>query len=103
MAVKKAKEKNLEKRIRDFVRDVAGGEVIKLVAGGINGYPDDLILLPGTSLGYACVVEVKSEGCNLTPLQQVQRRKIENLKIPYYIVDSEASLTDFKLNIQYAF
>lgn len=91
--VRKAKEKNLERRTCDYVKG-EGGLAIKLVAVGLTGLPDRLFLMPG---GRICFAEFKSHGKALEVRQTVMKKLIIGLGFRVYKIDSEDALTEFKM------
>lgn len=52
--------------------------------------PDRLIILPGGKMGF---IEVKAPGQKPRPLQNLQHKKLRNLEVPVYILDSPDTLT----------
>ena len=95
MLLKKASEKNLERKLRSAVVSV-DGLCLKLLPINFRGFPDRTILLPGGRLIFA---EIKSEGYNkntATVKQQgVVRRLLERMGFKYYLIDTEAALQEF--------
>lgn len=95
LKLKKATEKNLERKLRLAVIAI-GGLCLKLLPISFRGFPDRTMLLPG---GRIIFVEIKSEGYNKnTPTvkqQGVVRRLLEGLGFRYYLIDTEAALQEF--------
>lgn len=93
--MKKAQEKNLEKRLRVFV-EKCGGECLKFHSSFNRSWPDRFILLPGNLF---LLVEAKTEGKDLTPLQKQRVRKAIKMGFTVFVLDSEQSLTEIKNSI----
>lgn len=84
-------EKNLEKKLRDAVRE-KGGIAYKFVSPGNSGVPDRLVLLPGGRLVFA---EMKTERGDLTGLQKMQIARIKALGFDVRVVKGEKGLEEF--------
>lgn len=94
----KAKEKNLEKRLREEVRKL-GGLALKLWPLSYAGLPDRIILLPG---GRVKFVELKSEGQKPNGLQLIMHGKLERIGFPVWVIDTADAVTEFLLYCQKA-
>lgn len=88
--IKKAREKRLEPRFRDRVKEM-GGECRKFHSTFDPGWPDRDVLMPGRKFYFA---EIKSEGKSLTKLQKVKVRRARALGFPVFLIDSEESLRE---------
>lgn len=77
------KEKQVEQKLVKAVRD-AGGMCPKLVAPGMDGMPDRMVLLPGGRIGF---VEVKSPGKVPRPLQLARHRQLRALGFQVFVLD----------------
>lgn len=84
-------EKQIETRLRDRVKQ-AGGKALKFVSPGYNGVPDRLIFMPG---GRIYLVELKTPGKKLTPLQQKRKQEFKQLGFRYYVIDSYEAVEGF--------
>lgn len=69
------KEKDIEKILRDRVREL-GGRAYKWTSPGNDGVPDRIVILPG---GRPVFVELKTERGELSPLQKVQISRLRKL------------------------
>lgn len=92
----KQSEKVTEKYLNDEVKKLDGLS-IKLLSSLFNGLPDRLVLLPEAIIFFA---ELKSEGKNLSKIQQIVRAKIIKLGFSVYKIDKaeqvDKILTPFK-------
>jgi hypothetical protein len=91
MLIGKAKEKNLEPRLREKVKRL-GGLAIKFFCVSFTGFPDRMVLMPG---GLIWFVELKSQGKTRSPRQRVVTRLLARLGFKVRLVDSEESLQAF--------
>lgn len=78
------KEKNLESRLRDRIKQL-GGWSIKLLSLHISGLPDRLCLLPGGKLFFA---EIKTTNKKPRKIQLVVHNKLRDLGFKVYVLDS---------------
>jgi hypothetical protein len=92
----KAKEKNLEKRVRELLKSV-GGLGVKLGVTYMVGMPDRLCLLPG---GRAFFAEIKSEGKKPTLVQRKVHGQLKAIGFDVLVVDSELSYLKFKQYVE---
>lgn len=69
------KESEIEKRLRDRVKQM-GGRAYKFVSPGNDGVPDRIIIMPGRQ---PIFVELKTETGRLSALQKVQIERLKNL------------------------
>ena len=81
------KESKLERQLVSGV-ERAGGLIYKFTSSGNAGVPDRLILISGKIY----FVEVKAPGQKLRPIQQYQKRRIEEQGVKVFVVDSPESL-----------
>lgn len=79
-------EKAIESYLCHLVRG-AGGIPLKYSSGTSTGYPDRLLLFPG---GEMIWVEVKSAGCNPTPLQSHRMQQLRTMGFRVRLCDSRA-------------
>jgi len=79
------RERNIEKYLRDRVRDV-GGLAMKWVSPGNNGVPDRIVFLPG---GRIVFVELKAPGKKPTALQLHQHERLRTLGQLVIVIDSK--------------
>jgi hypothetical protein len=70
----------------------AGGQAIKLVAAGENGWPDRLCLLPGGVLAFA---ELKAPGKKATALQLHRIKTLQDLGFVAEVLDSRTTVLEF--------
>lgn len=68
-------EKEIEKRLRDCVKQL-GGLCLKMVCPGFTGVPDRMILLPG---GHILFAELKAPGKRERPRQAYVQRLLARL------------------------
>lgn len=97
MLQKKAKEKNLERKLRTTVSRL-GGMCLKFVSPGFTGVPDRIVLMPG---GLIYFVELKSEGRRLSARQRTVFAKMANNTCPVWVIDSEKTYDNFKNCIEF--
>lgn len=84
------KEKNLESRLRDRVKQL-GGWSIKLLSLHISGLPDRLCLLPGGKLFFA---EIKTTNKKPRKIQLVVHNKLRDLGFKVYVIDSTEKIKE---------
>ncbi|MBC3179372.1 VRR-NUC domain-containing protein [Corynebacterium lujinxingii] len=77
-------EKAIERKLMTLTKE-RGGYCPKFTSPGTAGMPDRIIILPGGKMGF---VEVKAPGQQPRPLQKVQHKKLRDLDIPVYVLDS---------------
>ena len=87
MTLKKAQEKNIEKRLRAYVAKI-GGIGLKFASSYYTGWPDRFIFMPW---GRVYLAEIKSEGKKLTPKQENRVARARKMKFTVFIIDSETS------------
>jgi hypothetical protein len=97
------RESEVQKQIIDYIEDVLGGYVIKVVRANAAGVPDLLACIPmriatqdGITSGVFFGIEVKREGLkdNTSELQKYHLTLIKNSGGKALVVDS---LIDFEL------
>lgn len=84
------KEKNLESRLRDRIKQL-GGWSIKLLSLHISGLPDRLCLLPGGKLFFA---EIKTTNKKPRKIQLVVHNKLRDLGFKVYVIDSTEKIKE---------
>lgn len=84
----KAKEKNLELRLRKKIGQM-GGVALKFQSPFNTGWPDRFVLMPG---GKLFLVELKSEGKKLTLKQNIRITQARLLGFVVFVVDSDQTL-----------
>lgn len=82
------REKTIEQKFREAVRD-AGGLAVKFTSPGWDGMPDRLALLPGGRMAF---VEVKAPGKKPRPLQLARHRTLRQLGFRVYVLDEEGQI-----------
>ncbi len=97
LKMKKAQEKNLERRLCQFVQK-CGGECLKFQSPYNTGWPDRFIFMPDNTFFFA---EIKTEGEELTLKQKARVKKARKMGFTVFIIDSEAALDNaiFVLNL----
>jgi hypothetical protein len=93
---RKAKEKNLETRVRELLKSTGGGSVKMGVVHWI-GFPDRLCLIP---MGFAFFAEIKSEGKKPTLIQRKVHDWLRSIGFDVLVVDSELSYLKFKQYVE---
>ena len=83
MEGKKLSEKEIEKKLRDRVRQ-RGGCAYKFVSPGMSGVPDRLVVMPDNRIGF---VELKAPGKVSRPEQCHQQRRLERLGCYVAVLD----------------
>ena len=83
-------ESSLEAFFRKRVK-LLGGQAIKL-APHEGGIPDRLVIMPG---GHMFLVELKSDGGTVSPIQAVWHGRIEKLGVAVHVVRGRAGVLDF--------
>lgn len=83
--LKVTNEKNLEKRLKEYVKGF-GGLGLKWISPGIRGVPDRLLFLPG---GVLFIVETKSARGKTRPAQKVIHQKLTDLGFKVYLIKPE--------------
>lgn len=86
-----ASESQIEKKLRDEIKK-NGGLALKFVSPGCRGVPDRLVFMPN---GRIYLVELKSPGQKLRPLQKHMRKKFIDLGFKYYVIDSYKAIEVF--------
>lgn len=81
-------EKELEKMLRDRVRE-AGGCAYKFVSPGMSGVPDRLVVLPDNCIGF---VELKAPGKKSRPEQCYQQQRLSRLGCYVTVLDNPADI-----------
>ncbi len=70
-------EKEIERKLKDMVKEKLKGKCLKWVCPGWRGVPDRILLLPG---GRVYFVETKRpKGSKVDPLQTWWKRQLEGL------------------------
>ena len=69
------RERDIEKILKDEVKNL-GGRAYKWVSPGNSGVPDRIVVFPGRPPVF---VELKTETGKLTPLQEVQIKRLREL------------------------
>jgi len=82
-------EKVIERKLVTLTKE-RGGYCPKFTSPGTAGMPDRIIILPGGKMGF---VEVKAPGQKPRPLQNLQHKKLRNLDVPVYVLDSPDTST----------
>ena len=85
------REKDVEEYLRDQVKAL-GGKAYKFVSPGNAGVPDRMVCLPGGGVAF---VELKAPGKKPTPLQEAQHRKMRNLGLSVFVLDSKLGVDLF--------
>jgi hypothetical protein len=86
-----AKEKLLEKNLREKVRAL-GGLALKLWAISFSGLPDRMILMPGGRVYFA---EIKETGKKPTPVQLRVHKLLRKLGFEVWVIDTNEELNKF--------
>lgn len=88
-------EKAIEGRLVKLV-EANGGEAIKVSAIGLRGFPDRLIVAPGSR---ALFVETKAPSGRLSPQQKHWKRLLERfgfrVAVPYTLEEVDALVSEF--------
>lgn len=84
-------EKKIEEKLRDEVKKL-GGMALKFVSPSHAGVFDRVVLLPG---GKVWFVELKRPGKELSALQKIFRRELDQLKTPYRVIDDMQKVKTF--------
>lgn len=89
-------EKVFEREVSRHVESI-GGMAIKMSSAFIKGLPDRLFIYR-TPDGFprTVFVEFKSTGKEPTKIQLFVHEKIRHLGIPVYVIDSVATVNEFK-------
>lgn len=82
------REKDLEKKFREQVRQ-AGGRAYKFVSPGNSGVPDRLVVLPEGHIGF---VELKQKGKIPTKLQEMQMEFLRRMGFYVRVLDSPGDI-----------
>ena len=77
------REKSIEQKLVKAVK-AAGGICPKLIAPGMDGMPDRILLLPGCRIGF---VEVKAPGKRPRPRQRHLHRLLRTLGFPVFVME----------------
>lgn len=77
------REKFIERKLVEAVRAMEG-IAPKLIAPGMSGMPDRIVLLPGGKLAF---VEVKAPGAQSRPLQQRRHEQLRQLGFQIFVLD----------------
>lgn len=96
MLQKKAKEKNLEPRLKKFV-EALGGIAFKFLPFAFTGLPDRIVLMPGGRIWF---VELKSEGMTPKPRQKFVHRQLRRLGFSVWTIGTEETLLKFFNEVQ---
>lgn len=92
------KESLAERALVDAVKSV-GGVAYKFISPGNAGVPDRLVIFPGMQPAF---VEMKTESGKLSALQQVQIKRLEDLKQDVYVLhgikDVAAFMREYEFN-----
>lgn len=89
--LKMAREVDIEKCLVQEIKK-AGGVAYKWVSPGNNGVPDRIVILPGKAPVF---VELKTDDGKLSPVQEVQIKKLRGLKQEVRIVYGYIGLAAF--------
>lgn len=84
-------EKDIEKILAKEVKGL-GGRAYKWVSPGNDGVPDRIVFFPGKPPVFA---ELKSETGRLTPVQEVQIKRLQELGQVVFVVKGIAGLSQF--------
>lgn len=87
---KTEKESDIEKALRDTVRE-AGGRAFKWVSPGNRGVPDRVVVMPG---GKVAFIELKAPGKKPTKLQLLQHKRLTSMGCRVYVVDGISQIRD---------
>jgi hypothetical protein len=90
-----ANEKLLERKLREEVKKL-GGWAVKFWAVNLAGFPDRLVLMPGGKIHF---VEMKSEGKNPSPIQNVIMGKLKGLGFMVWVIDTQILLEEFLIEL----
>jgi hypothetical protein len=83
-------EKDIERKLRDLVKDKFGGMCLKWVCPGWAGVPDRIILLPGGRIVFAELKRPK--GSEVSKLQKKWREWLQRLGFTVWHVYNERDL-----------
>lgn len=89
MAKKIYREKYLEKRLRESIKEM-GLKALKFQSQSFTGMPDRLILLPNERVIW---VELKTTGEDLDAEQKSRKKMLEKIGHSVYVVDDIESLS----------
>lgn len=92
------REKDLERKFRDAVRD-AGGRAYKFVSPGNDGVPDRLVVLPGGHIGF---VELKQKGKKPSGLQELQMGVLRGMGCFVTVLDAPENIQEVLYRIREA-
>ena len=90
------KEKEIEKRLTDIVRD-KGGLCLKLASPGRIGVPDRIIIFPNGVIGFA---ELKRPGEVPRPLQKYWLELLRKFGLPAESIDSKTAAAEYALRLK---
>ena len=90
------KEKEIEKRLVDVVKD-KGGLCLKLASPGTIGVPDRIIIFPNGVVGFA---ELKRPGETPRPIQQYWLEQLRKLGLPAEVIDTKSAAVEFALRLR---
>lgn len=89
------KESKIERELKKQIEAI-GGVCLKWISPGNRGVPDRVVIYQGDVI----LVELKSPGEILRPLQEFQRRKFLELGVPVEVIDSMEGVGEFVSRIQ---
>ena len=95
-------EAEIEKRLREKIKEVLHGRAFKWVSPGNRGVPDRIVLLPG---GRVVFVELKAPGKKPTAVQSAMHAVLFGLGFRVQVIDSKECVDRFiarQLDIQLA-
>lgn len=84
-------EKDIEKILVSEVKKL-GGRAYKWVSPGNNGVPDRIVILPGLRPVF---VELKTEKGQLSALQKVQIKRLQEMEQDVKVLYGESQVRDF--------
>ena len=89
------KESKIERELLRQIEAI-GGRCFKWVSPGNRGVPDRIVIYQSEVI----LVELKSPGEKLRPLQEFQRRKFAELGVKVEVIDSMEGVAEFVARIQ---
>ena len=90
------KEKEIEKRLVDVVKN-KGGLCLKLASPGTIGVPDRIIIYPNSVVGFA---ELKRPGEAPRPIQQYWLEQLQRMGLPAEVIDTKSAATEYALRLR---
>ena len=85
------REKDVEARLVKAVRSL-GGRAYKWVSPGNVGVPDRMVIWPGGDIEF---VELKTEVGRVSPIQEVQIKRLRGLGCKFHVLYGDADVDKF--------